>query len=277
MNKKYHHHSPAKRQSVSNQCREILMVTSGYIKMQQKQSNYVAFPIYLLTMLIVDFINELPAINAHFFTGINDYDDNNKNKLVVPYLDTVSEYFSKFAVCTYEAHLLMTYPGIRNKRWKCNYCGELNKFVRRLCASCSANNPHSYYPAFRWTLQIASITMNGCIKITINGLNEFNEISSEFYTFGILIYKKTIFTTKDEKDATGCFLTTTRCSNVKIEQGDIILIGINNNQLIIVLRNNDNNIIKTFKWQIPTIKYRLYVYTSSSQNVIRMVNFSQIG
>ena len=280
-NDQYHNHCPATEQTTSsNPCRSrIRMITSRYIEMQHKQLKIVALPTYLLTTLIVAFINELPAITAHFCTGINDLNNNNK-QLVVPYLDTVSEYFSKLYICTWKGYLLMTYPGIRNKTWSCYCCGQLNKFVRRLCGSCSNKNLHTYYPAYRWTLKIASITINGCIKITINGFNEFNEISdSEFYTFGILIYKKTIFTTTDEKDSTGCLLTKSRCSKVKIDTGDVILVGISNDKLMIILRDskNNNNIKTTFTWEIPTIKYRLYVYTSNSQNVIHMVNFSQIG
>ena len=282
---KYYHHCRNNPDS-NNDADFTKIIASRYIKMQQKQLKFIGvFSMYLI-LIIVNFVFELP--HAHFITANPDDDANVDDKFVVPYLDNICEYFSKFVVCTYKAYLLMTYKGHNilscpNATWQCPDCCKANiPFIRRLCDGCFANNPHSYYPAFRWTLQITSISINGCIKISMRGENEFdrqdtNIWTSELFGFGILIYKKAIFTTNDEKDNTGCFVSKRRYTQVQIVEGDIIQIGIHNNKLIMILRGcNNNRIKKTLKWLIPTIKYRLYLYTSNPENEIRMINFQQI-
>ena len=275
---KYNYHCTNNERSHNITNDMIKMITSTYVQMNTKQL-ISTFPMYLI-MIIISYIAELA--DAHFITGLlnhaNEISTKRNDKFFVPYLDNINEYFSKFAVCSYKAYLLTF---LKNDRWECNHCGEMNKYFNKLCDSCFANYPHSYYPAFRWTLQIASITMNGCIKVSMKGINEFdrsiiNIWSSELFAFGILIHKQTIFTTEDEQDDTGCLLSKTSCTQVKIAQGDIIQIGINHDKLIIIIRASNNNIKTTFKWIIPTIKYRLYVYTSDSQNIVRMMNFKQI-
>ena len=199
-------------------------------------------------------------------------------------------YHSNNYIAAFKAYFLERHYNYND--WRCYYCGENNEYFQHICYSCTASNPLSFWPAYRWELGVICIAAISKIQIYICGesKSQWQAVYPESkYLYGITIHNRKIriFSSSMNDNNTESMHKQIQTAS-SLYAGDSIFIGIKYNKCFIIIKNCHNIIKETTKWFIPLLKYRLFVkkeYCTDNNNnnnnnnnktMIKLINFRQV-